>query len=152
MFNSKYHKKGKYVVINKHKYVGDIDAIVTRSSWENQVCKWADLNPDIEYWGSEINIVKYVCPSDGGVHNYYIDITLRYRDGRVLLIEIKPKSQTTLPKQTKGKSKKTYISEMLAFQKNKSKWISANKYAEENGAKFVIWTEAKLKKLGLPIF
>lgn len=151
MVNSKSHRKGLYTPINKQKYVGDILNIRYLSSWENQVCKWADLNPDIEYWGSEINIVKYLCPSDGQLHNYYIDFTFKYKNGKVLLVEVKPANQTILPKSTKGKKKSTLLTENLAFMKNVAKWRAGHKYAEENGAKFVIWTQESLRKMGINV-
>jgi hypothetical protein len=151
MVNNKNHRKGRYIPINKSKYVGDINNIRFLSSWENLVMRYLDMNPDVQYWSSEETVIKYKCSSDGQLHDYYIDITLQYRDGRVLLIEIKPKSQTILPIQTKGKSKTTYLTEALAFQKNKSKWRAAHEYAQKNNAKFVIWTEVTLRRMGLPI-
>ena len=80
-----------------------------------------------------------------------IDFIFKYKDGSVLLVEVKPYAQTILPKTTKGKKKTTVLTEQLAFIKNKSKWISANKYAIENNCKFVIWTEKKLKSIGVII-
>jgi hypothetical protein len=148
--NNKNHRKGKYIPINKSKYVGDINNIVTRSSWEYGCCRYFDLNPDVEFWGSETAKIKYRCGTDNQLHTYMIDFTVKYKDGRILLIEVKPANQTTLPKASKGKSKSTVLTETLAFIKNKSKWIVAHKYAEENGAKFVIWTENYLKKIGIP--
>lgn len=151
MFNSEHHQKGIYKPINKGKYIGDITKIVTRSSWERMTCRWADLNPDIIKWGSEIIKIPYICPSDGKTHTYIIDFIFKYKDNTVLLVEVKPYNQTLIPKSSKGKKKNTILTEHLVFIKNKSKWIYANKYAEENGAKFVIWTEKKLKSLGIPI-
>jgi hypothetical protein len=153
LFNSNKHHKGNYIPQNKHKYIGDISKISFRSRWEYLVMRYLDMNPDVQYWSSEETVVKYKCASDGELHDYYIDFTIKYKNGKVLLVEIKPKNQTILPQQTKGKSKKTYLSEALAFQKNKSKWIQAQSYAQRNGARFVIWTEDYLKNtLKLPIF
>lgn len=109
------------------------------------------MNPDVEYWSSEETVLPYVCPTDNNIHKYYIDFTVKFRNGAVLLIEVKPKNQTIIPKNTKGKSKKTYTAQVLAFVKNRAKWESADKYATANNAKFVIWTEIQLRKIGLPI-
>ena len=151
MFNSKEHHKGKYIPINKDKYIGDINNINFRSSWERCVCKYLDLNPDIEYWSVEQTVIKYRCATDNGIHDYYIDFTIKYKSGKVLLIEVKPYSQTQLPKATSGKSKRTYINQVLAFTKNKSKWVEAVKFAKANNCEFKIWTEKTLKLLGVPI-
>jgi hypothetical protein len=153
LFNKSSHHKGSYLPKNKHKYIGDISDINFRSRWEYLVMRYLDMNPDVKYWSSEETVIKYKCSSDGELHNYSIDFTIKYTNGKVLLVEVKPKNQTILPKPTKGKSKKTYLSEALAFQKNKSKWLSAHEYAQRNNARFVIWTEDYLKNvLKLPIF
>ena len=151
MVNSKSHRKGLYTPINKQKYVGDILNIRYLSSWENGCCKYFDLNPDIIYWSSETAKVKYRCPTDDAIHTYLIDFTVKYKDGTILLIEVKPANQTILPKSTKGRKKSTVLTENLVFLKNVAKWKAGHKYAEENGAKFVIWTENHLRKIGVPV-
>jgi hypothetical protein len=151
LFNSKSHHQGKYTPKNKHKYVGDINNIRFLSSWERMCCSYFDNNPDVMYWSSETAIVKYKCPSDNLVHDYLIDFTVKYKNGKVLLIEVKPENQVILPKAKQGKSKKSLLNEHLTFMKNKQKWLAAHKYAKENGAEFRIWTERVLKKLGMPI-
>jgi len=150
MVNGKSHKQGYYIPINKQKYVGDITSIRYLSSWENGVCKWADLNPAIQYWSSESAKIKYKCATDDSIHTYIIDFTFKYTDGTILLVEVKPANQTVLPKASKGKKKSTVLTENLVFLKNKSKWLAADAYAKQNGAKFVIWTEVKLRQLGIP--
>lgn len=143
--------KGKYIPVNKEKYVGDISSITYRSSWERAVMKWADFNPDIQYWNSEETTVKYICGTDGALHTYYIDFTFKFKTGKVLLVEVKPEAQTREPKVTKGKKKTTLLTEQLAFVKNRSKWKAAIKYAKDNNASFQIWTEKTLRKLGILI-
>lgn len=151
MFNSKTHHKGKYTPINKNKYIGDITNIRYLSAWERCVCIYLDKNPDVIQWNSESTIVHYRCPSDDAIHKYLIDFTIKYASGKVLLVEVKPYAQTILPKATKGKAKSTLLNEHLVFMKNKAKWVAANEYAINNGASFVIWSENKLKLLGIPI-
>lgn len=151
MFNSNKHHKGSYKPKNKHKYVGAIDKVNYRSHWELLVMRYLDLNPDVKYWSSEETVVMYNDTTTNEIRQYFIDFTIKYHNGKVLLVEVKPSKQTVLPKQTKGKSKVTYLTEALAFQKNKAKWLAADKYAKENNAQFVIWTEIYLKKLGIAI-
>lgn len=143
--------KGKYTPINVDKYLGDVAAITYRSSWERFLMKWCDSNPDIVYWGSEITKIKYICGTDSEVHTYYIDFTIKFINGKVILIEVKPEAQTKQPKPSKGKSKKTVLTESLAYIKNKSKWKYAIKYASDNGMVFEIWTENQLRRLGLKL-
>jgi hypothetical protein len=115
-------------------------------------CSYFDNNPDVVFWSSETCIIPYICATDNQRHEYKIDFTVKYKSGKVLLIEVKPSNQISLPKSKSGKSKKTLLNEHMTFAKNKSKWLAAHKYAKENGAEFKIWTEVVLKKLGMPIF
>lgn len=113
--------------------------------------KWADSNPDITAWGSEITEIPYICGTDNKPHKYYVDFTFKLSSGQVLLVEVKPKNQTTEPKKSRGKSKNTMLTESLAWIKNKSKWRYALEFAKRNNVKFEIWTEDKLKRLGMKI-
>jgi hypothetical protein len=115
-------------------------------------CAYFDKNPDVVQWSSESVIVKYKCPSDDEWHDYIIDFVVKFKSGKILLIEVKPKSQTILPKASSGKSKKTLLTEQLTFVKNREKWKAADTYAKEHNAQFVVWSEQTLKSLGMPIF
>lgn len=148
MINSSNGVKSKFTPKHPEKYVGDISKITSRSSWEKFVMMWADSNPDVIKWGSEITVIEYICGTDGDVHKYYIDFTFKFSSGKVLLVEVKPKKQTHAPERTKGKSKKTLLTEDLAYIKNKSKWKYAIAYAKKNNINFEIWSEETLKKLG----
>jgi hypothetical protein len=75
-------------------------------------------------------------------------IELDNRD--VLLIEIKPKSQTKPPKKGTRKTKR-YINEVTAYIKNTSKWEAAQQYADHKGWKFQVWTEDTLTNLGIKL-
>ena len=39
--------KGKYKVKNRSKYVGAVDNVVYRSSWERSFMVYADTNPNV---------------------------------------------------------------------------------------------------------
>lgn len=140
--------KGKYTPKNPRKYLGDISKITYRSSWEKFVMKWCDANPDVLYWGSEVTQIKYICGTDSEVHTYNVDFTIKFASGKVFLVEVKPEKQTKPPVKSQGKSRKTVLTENLAFIKNQSKWKYAVKYAKDHGMEFVVWTENQLKKLG----
>lgn len=142
--------KGKYTVVNKDKYVGDVNNVIFRSLWERQVFKWLDHNDDVLYFSSEELVIPYLCSTDNKMHKYYTDLTIKFKNGVVLVVEIKPHKQTIEPKYNKNKTKK-FITESLMYEKNKSKWIAAQNFCNANGWIFEIWDEHKLKALGIKI-
>ena len=85
-------------------------------------------------------------PIDNKIHRYYPDFLFEVKKANIietLVVEIKPAKQTEEP--TRGKkSKKTFLTETMQFQINKSKWESAKKMCFANGGKFVILTEKDL--------
>lgn len=134
-------------MVNKEKYLGS-GQIIFRSIWERNTFKWLDENPKILKWSSEEIAIPYICETDNRPHHYFPDLYVELENGVNLLVEIKPYEQTTPPKPRK-KTKK-FISEVMTYAKNKSKWIAANKFAADNGMQFVIWTEKELKSFGIP--
>lgn len=143
--------KGIFLPINIQKYNGNTKNITYRSLYELGLMKWLDENPDIISWSSEEIVIPYVCKTDNKIHRYFIDFYVKFKSGKVLLIEIKPIKQTKKPESKKGKSKTTLMEENITYIKNLSKWMAAKKYAEERGWEFNIWTEKTLIKLGIKI-
>lgn len=143
---AKFHS-GKYFVENKKKYEGDFDNVMYRSSWEKQAFKWCDLNPDVVSWNSEEVVIPYRCKTDGRVHRYFMDLKITFKSGKTLLVEIKPKAQTVMPK--KKSNKKKLMEEVMTYAKNRSKWDAAKFYAERNGWDFQVWTEDTLASIGI---
>ena len=139
--------QGKYNVINKDKYVGDVNNVVYRSSWEKRVMLWMDNNPNVLKWGSEEIIIPYYDPSTNGQRRYFPDFIMQYKDraGNVkkALIEIKPEYQTK-PPVAKSKVTKRFIMETMEYEKNKSKWAYARQWCIERGLEFVVLTEKHL--------
>lgn len=139
---------GTYRPKNVTKYSGDHTNVVYRSLWEKYCFKWCDMNSDIESWSSEEVVVPYRFMIDKRVHRYFIDLKIKFKDGRTILVEIKPHSQTLPPKQPQRKTKR-YLEESLTYVKNQNKWDAAEKYAKERGWEFQIWTERELEKMGI---
>ena len=139
--------KSRYKPSNPQKYVGDVNNIICRSSWERRFCVWCDSNENILEWGSEEIIIPYRSPIDNRVHRYYPDfyIKVREKSGRIskYIIEIKPKKQTKPPY---GKDKRTaaYKKEALTFAKNRAKWDAAEEFCDDRQMKFLILTEDHL--------
>lgn len=142
--------RGKFSPQNPSKYRGDITNIVYRSLWERQLFRWLDSADFVKTWSSEEVIVPYRCKTDGRIHRYFVDAKIEFTDGRVLLVEIKPKKESQPPKNP-GKKTRKYITEVMTYAKNISKWEAANAYALDRGWKFEVWTEETLKGLGIKI-
>ena len=141
---------GRYKPKNIRKYEGNPSNIKYRSLWERNVMRWLDNNPSVIGWNSEEIIIRYRCKTDGKMHRYFTDLFIRMKDGKKYLIEIKPKNQTTPPKQGTRKTKK-YLNEVMTYAKNISKWEAAKVYSERNGLIFQIWTEETIRGLGIKL-
>ena len=138
--------QGKFTPTNPQKYVGNVNAILYRSSWELKLFKYLDRHPSVINWNSEEIVIPYIS-IDNRQHRYLPDVIAKFttRSGttKTVLIEVKPKSQTVQPK--KGKKRQTtYINEMLTWGKNEAKWSAARIFCEKQGWEFVIMTEENL--------
>lgn len=145
--------QGKYRPRNPEKYINqkNINNIVYRSSWELFVVKWCDNNPDVISYGMEEVVIPYISKVDGKRHRYFLDFYIKFKNGAVYLVEIKPKYQTIEPARKEGKSKKRLLQEMTTYATNISKWEAAKVFADKNNAKFVIWSENELEQMGFKI-
>jgi len=141
-----YHQ-GKYTMTNPEKYIGDVDNIIYRSSWELKLLKWADNNPSIIKMSSEELVIPYVNPFDNKIHRYFPDLFIEAKttkgDIQKVVIEIKPYAQTQKPIASK-KATRRLLNETITYGINKSKWQSAEAFCKKNGWKFVIMTEKDL--------
>jgi hypothetical protein len=140
--------KGKYKVKNISKYQGDPLNVVYRSMWERHCFKWCDENPNVVQWSSEEIVVPYYYEIDKKYHRYFVDLKIKMKGGKVLLIEIKPDKETKPPKNP-GRQTKRYITEGMTYVKNMNKWKAANTYAKDRGWEFQIWTEHTLEAMGI---
>lgn len=138
--------QGRFKPKAPHKYIGDVTNIIYRSSLELQFFMYCDNHKDIVKWGSEEIIIPYISPIDGRYHRYFTDLVIKKSNGEVILIEIKPYSQTLQPVMKEGKSKRTFINEVRTWGINSSKWNAARQYCEKRGWKFMIITEKDLRK------
>lgn len=140
--------RGKYKVKKPEKYEGDFTNVIYRSLWERQFFRWCESNDDVVRWSSESVVIPYICKTDGKPHRYFMDVKVKFKNGKTYLIEIKPEIQTQPPKTQTRKTKK-YIKEVMTYAKNISKWEQAEKYCERRGWEFKIFTEKTLKSLGI---
>lgn len=142
--NGKY-RSGKYVPLNLEKYIGDINNIIFRSSWEKKFCQYCDLNEAILKWSSEPVCIKYWSPIDKKEHEYTVDFYIKVNKGEVLedwLIEVKPENHYSLDKKPEIKGNYTekkvqaYNERMKIWITNRAKMDAAKRYAESIGYKF----------------
>ena len=139
--------KGKYRVKNPEKYIGDLDNVIYRSSWERACFIWADKSPSVKHWNSEGIVIPYRASIDGRPHRYFVDLYLEMKDGKRFIVEIKPHKETRPPR--KSSNRQRYLQESLTFVKNQNKWSAAKQFAKAQGWTFMVWTEKELKQAGI---
>lgn len=140
--------KGFFKPKNPKKYKGNPNAIVYRSRWESVFMSYLDNHESVIEWASEELVIPYLSQVDNKVHRYFPDfwVKVKQKDEKVkiMVIEIKPFSQTQVPKP--GKNKARYISEAQTYIINSNKWAAAKAFCNMRGWEFSIITE---KELGL---
>jgi len=142
--------KGKFKVTKPKKYGGDHTNVTYRSLWERQAFKWCEANPNIELWASEALVIPYICETDNKQHKYYTDLQIKWKDGSVTVVEIKPAKEMSPPDVTRRKSK-GLLKEVFTYKKNISKWKYATAYCVKQGWKFEIWNEHTLAAKGIKV-
>ena len=139
---------GNYTVRNPKKYKGNASSVHYRSNWEKQCFIWLDGNEGVQWWNSEEFVVPYYYDVDKSWHRYFVDLTVKWKNGKTTLVEVKPKKQTQPPKTKTPKSKRS-LNEAYTWIKNNNKWKAADRVAKDNGWEFVIWTEDDLQRFGI---
>ena len=99
---------------------------------------WCENSPLVKVWGSECIEIPYIMKDKP--HRYFPDYVLELTDGRKILVEIKPKSQTIKPLNNNCYAWETYV-------KNQYKWQAAKEWCNRNGLEFWILTEETINKL-----
>ena len=144
---AKYPTPTRFTPKHPEKYIGDINNITSRSSWELKFMKWADHNPSVLKWCSEEIIILYLSPVDGRQHRYFTDFAIIVDRGEGVtqkyLIEIKPEVQTLPPKRGKRTTNK-YTESLATYAVNLSKWQAATEFCKRQGMHFMILTEKHL--------
>lgn len=149
-------KQGWYKILNPEKFITQLDdhmksykdgCVNFKSSLEFKAIKYCDYNKYITNWSLEPFAIKYLKPTDGKMHRYYIDLFIEFSTGDKFLVEIKSKGETVPPKQPKNKNQKAMINYQRALQTyavNEAKWKAAKEFATNNKMKFIILTEDEL--------
>jgi len=102
-----------------------------RSGWEQKYMVYLDDNPDVTSWSYEKLVIEYVSnKKTKKIRKYYPDFQIEYKDGRKVVIEIKPSRrllQASIIKKTEA----------------------AKAWCQVNGMTYEILTEIELKDIGL---
>ena len=138
---------GRFTPKNPQKYVGDLNNIIYRSSWECRVMNKLDLAEWCISWASEELVVPYISPVDNRWHRYFPDFIVKYKDKsgliKTMMIEIKPHKQSQ-PPQPKKRVTKQYLNEIMTYGVNQAKWKAANEFCLDRGWQFRVLTEKEL--------
>jgi hypothetical protein len=143
--------KGTFRPLNPKKYRGDVTRIIYRSWLEFRYMRKFDANKAVKWWAAEELPVPYVSPVDGKTHRYFVDFVYCVEENgveRVVMLEIKPKSQTRAPKMTVSKqgrkNRKRFIGESITFAVNQAKWNAARVFCQKQGWEFRTATEQEV--------
>lgn len=149
--NRKYHQ-GIFTANNPHKYVGDPNNIVYRSSMEKKFCHYCDNNEQITKWGCEVIIIPYL-DHTGKIHRYFPDfyMEVNYPGNKTkynkFIIEVKPYAETLMPVYpTKPTAQriKNFVYQLTMYRKNIYKWAKAVEWCKSRDMIFQIITEKNL--------
>lgn len=136
--NSRY-KQG-YINTNTCKKLLDhTNPVIYRSSYEISFIRWMEASRKVRGWASECVCIPYFL--NGRQRRYFPDFYLEMADGTRLLVEIKPKNQTTPPLNENSWAWQTWIT-------NCHKWKAAQEWCTHHGMGFKIITENTIHRLG----
>lgn len=140
--------KESKTVMNSTRFVDGNLEIQYKSSLEYKAIKYADFNKFIIKYSLEPFPVKYLKPTDGKFHRYFVDLYIEFSSGDKFLVEIKSSSETKEPRKPSKKTQKALMNYQKALETwyiNCAKWEAAKKFATLNNMKFIILTELELK-------
>jgi len=155
-------KKGTYKPLHPAKYIGS-KYPVYKSSWEEKMMLFLDMNPSVVKWGYECMGITYMDPTQGGKKAQYLPDMIAYmtREGKEepqgFMIEVKPYSKCIKPKEpkkpTKG-SKKTYYNYQQSYKRfmmaskeyavNQAKWAAARVYCQNKQMHWILANEKNI--------
>jgi hypothetical protein len=118
-----------------------------KSGLELSAIKYCDFNKHIVKFSLEPFHVKYLKPTTGRYHRYFIDLFLEFSTGQKFIVEIKSKGETVPPVKPRKKTDRSIINYQKALQTyaiNCAKWKAAKAWAEERNMKFIFLTEDQL--------
>ena len=135
-------KPKKWTPQNPDKYIGNVDNIISRSSWESKAMSFLDGNTSVLAWASEEFSIKYVSPLDNKVHRYFCDFLAKIQskngDIKMYLLEVKPHAERFIPT---TKNKKLFLTQMQTYLVNQAKWKAAEEFCKLKNIIFLVLDE-----------
>lgn len=102
-----------------------------RSGWEKKYMDHLDVNPDVLTWSYEKLVIEYVSNQrTKKIRKYYPDFQIEYKDGRKVVVEIKP-------------SRKLQQATVIKKIRAAKEWCTLNDHD------YKILTEIELRDLGV---
>jgi len=148
--------QGKYRPHFPQKYIG-VKAPVYRSSWEQRLFTYCDMNKNVLKWGAELIEIPYFFHIDQKKHRYVTDVYMEVKQssGKVIkyVVEVKPNQQNPLhekfkqpkpPKRKTAKSWGNYQERLIDNERNLAKWRAASAFCKKRGYVFKIVGEDDL--------
>jgi hypothetical protein len=136
--------QGHYKLRHPEKYIGDINRVVYRSSWELQLDQFLDNNIKVLKWGAEVVTIPYLKPTDNRMHKYIVDFYVEFinsaNEVKYMLLEVKPQQQTKPPKATH----KNCLYEQAVYAINMCKWRAAEQWCKMQSIKYGKKVEFKI--------
>jgi len=102
-----------------------------------------DTDPNVVSWASEELVIPYRDRVTGRQRRYFPDFVVRNKEGKTIVIEVKPQKEA-IPPVRGSKTEKRFLSEVKTFANNYSKWEHARDFCRRKGWEFVILTEREL--------
>lgn len=138
-------KQGYFNISESKRYNGKVKQVIYRSSWEYKFCVWCERSPLVKNWCSESVQIKYHCPINNNIRNYYPDFWVKLKSGEVWVVEVKPakeyKLQPKAPKRKTKKSVENYYNLVSTIKINISKFKSAIAFCKSRNWKFFVADE-----------
>jgi len=104
---------------------------------------YCDKNENILEWASEEIALPYRSPLDNKIHRYFPDFYIKVKESngvvKKMLIEVKPKKQTSKPLKEKAS-----VYEVREYIRNQAKWKAAKNFCDDHQWEFKILTEDEL--------
>lgn len=168
--NNKNYHQGNYVPKNKDKVLklNNEGGVYYRSSWEQRIMLWLDVNENIIMWGAECMEIPYQQThfENGDMkiknHRYFPDFfyKMKMSDGSLkqVVVEVKPQKEYQAVLDLENgkmvvpeglKKLKNFEYDLKMAQKNRDKWQTMIKWCTKKGYEFIIITELTLKKFGI---
>lgn len=139
--STKNWSQGKFIPQHPEKYLGDVNNITYRSSWELHFNQYVDTNDSVISWANEEIVIEYYHPFYQQVRKYYPDYYVEYIDKDGIhhreIIEVKPENQIFL-------SKKASKNQKITFEINMAKWTACKRFCDQHGIEFRLVTEKQL--------